>query len=145
MYLDENLNDTYLDNSVEFELPAAYFVRLVAQKYLLDGKHQLLKSDKDVKIFIKAIAIECITNVVTILPDVLLLPLEGQLKNNNSETQYLLDLLLFINHSDDKMKTQIILLIGNLINTVLLKSDGNYEKWLQKKSNSISGKFIFIF
>jgi huntingtin len=131
------------------ELPAVYFTRYLAQKYLLEGKSQILKSDKDVKIFIKAIALECITNVVSILPNVVCMTLydtENQLKNdnNNEIKQYLWDLLLYTNHSDDKMKTQITLLIGNLINTSLLQSDGNYDKWLEEANhaNPIPGKNI---
>ena len=120
-----------------------YFTRYLAQRYLLDGKSQTLKSDKDVKIYIKSIALECITNVVTLLPSIIYLSIE---ETDNDDRQYMWDLFLYINHQDDKMKTQIILLIGNLINTILLQSDGNYEKWLEKVNykNSIPGINIVL-
>ena len=105
---------------------------------------ETLKSDKDVKIYIKAIALECVTNVLTILPNIICMRVE---ENGSNETQYMWDLLLYINHQDDKLKTHTTLLIGNLINVVLLQFDGDYEKWLKKaanyNNNSIPGEISF--
>lgn len=126
---DEELNKKNSDDSKH----ASYFVRHLASKFLLSGKETSLKPDKDVKVFVKAIALECVTNTVLFLPEVLCIKI-NESKETHENVQYLYEILNYIDHSDDKMKINTCALIGNFITAVLLKSDGTYEKWLFQTS-----------
>jgi hypothetical protein len=57
------------------------------------------------------------------------------------------DLLLYIDHSDDKMKMISCLFIGQFVNKIIVDYDGNYDNWLhhhQTKSTNIDKKKLEI-
>ena len=133
--------------------PVYYFVRLLAYKYLFDLNYSCnadsnnknannlakLKSDKDCKVLVKAIAWDCCASAITLMPSVLFASLfveQASEDGQADEAFYIYEMIYFVNHSDDKMKTTACLLIGQLINSVLHENDGNYDVWLNKMVNT---------
>lgn len=86
-----------------------------------------LKPDSVVKVIVKALALECCSNAIAICPYLLFKNIHT---SSSLSPAYIYDLLEYIHHSDDKMRTTTCLLIGQLIQTVLVESNGNYDTWL---------------
>ena len=123
-----------------------------------------LKPDSQVRVLIKTIAFDCCTSAIQLKPTLVFYSVYDSWicqpsKNvetdeflNDSETEanepltspeatdfrsnlFLYDLINYIHHPDDKMRQDACLLIGSLIQTVLIESNGNYEVWLARMTN----------
>jgi huntingtin len=139
--------------------PIVYFIRFLAYKYLLNpnwsssssnnnnNKNEnnetknKLKSDKEVKVIVKALALDCCSSAIAHTPHLLFKSLfvsssksSSNASSNNSLHIY--DLLTYIKHGDDKMRTTTCLLIGQLINAVLINNNGNYDAWLHDETRT---------
>jgi hypothetical protein len=121
-------------NNDEKTPPSDYLIRLLCTKYLLNNNspQSKLKPDSQIKVLIKAIALECCTSLLTLKPNLLFYNL---FENNDL---YVFDLIEYINHKDSKMRGNICLLIGQLINTVLTDLNIYYDDWLNK---TVSDRF----
>ena len=125
--------------------PAVYFTRLICQKFLLNKNYNKtnndhltkLKSDSEVKVIVKSVALDCCSSIIALCPYILFKPLK---KRNQSEEDeettcsiYIYDLINYVHHSDDKMRTTTCQLIGQLISSVLAETNGgSYNQWLLK-------------
>lgn len=130
----KDLNETIGAQFSDTEPPLTYLTRLLCHKYLLSGENGVLKPDKSVKVLVKALALDCISHAVSLMPNLVALSLS--IDPSSEKTQYIHDVILYINHSDDKMKSNACNLIGSLIGAVLTQFDANYERWF----NSLSEK-----
>ena len=126
------------------QIQIIYFVRYLSIKYLLNiinqdssNENSKLKSDKEVKVLVKAIALDCCSNAISLNPNILFKPI---IEGNNANNLFIYDIIDYINHQDDKMRTTSCQLIGQFINTILTNNYGNYDTWLNKmiSINSIS-------
>jgi hypothetical protein len=106
--------------------------RLIAQRYLLNGELGSLKSDSEVKVLLKSLAMDCIAKALRLNPDLICLAI--------SDNQNLYDVLLYIKHKDEKIKTNACVLIGSLVNSVLIIYNGNYLKWMKKIKSVPNGE-----
>ena len=96
-----------------------------------------LKSDSEVKVIVKSVALDCCSSIIALCPYILFKPLK---KRNQSEEDeettcsiYIYDLINYVHHSDDKMRTTTCQLIGQLISSVLAETNGgSYNQWLLK-------------
>lgn len=105
-----------------------YLIRFICYKFLLNlNQKDKLKSDSQVKILQKSIALDCCSSILTIDPTLIFKTL-----SIDSTEVYIFNLLDYIKHNDDKMRTNVCLLIGQLINTVLVNNCGNFESWVNK-------------
>jgi huntingtin len=50
--------------------------------------------------------------------------------SSSSSDLYVYDLLEYVKHKDDKMRTTTCLLMGQFIQSVLVENDGDYDSWL---------------
>ena len=121
--------------------PIVYFVRLLAYKYLFnlnfipddDSKNLTkLKPDSECKVLVKAIALDCCASCITLQPNIIFNSLFTKMTDQTIGNLFFYDLICYVNHSDDKMRTTACLLIGQLISSVIGESDGNYDYWLEK-------------
>ncbi len=101
---------------------------------MLSGTVGSLRSDSEVKVLLKSLAIDCVTKAINLNPDLIHMPI--------SDSQCVYDILLYLQHKDEKLKTNVCILIGNLINSVLTKYNGNYSKWFKKTKTLPNGKYI---
>lgn len=105
-----------------------YLIRFICYKFLLNlNQEDKLKSDNQVKILQKSIALDCCSSILTIDPTLIFKTL-----SIDSKEVYICHLFDYIKHHDDKMRTNVCLLIGQLINTVLVNNCGNFESWVTK-------------
>lgn len=105
-----------------------YLIRFICFKFLLNlNKEQKLKSDNEVKILQKSIALDCCSSILTIDPTLVFKRLAM-----DSTDVYIFNLFDYIKHQDDKMRTNLCLLIGQFINTVLVNNCGNFDSWVCK-------------
>lgn len=129
--------------------PVVYFARLLCYKFLLrtsiesvDEKSKL-KSDTDVKVIVKSVALECCSNAVAIYPSLLF----KTVYSDTSYSVYIYDLLGYVNHTDDKMRSNACLLIGHLIRSVLSveKNSGkvsSFNHWVSRMSSIHPGVVV---
>lgn len=54
----------------------------------------------------------------------------NNVKNNSN--RFIYDLVNYVHHHDDKMKTNVCALIGQLVNSILIEYNGDYGAWLVK-------------
>lgn len=129
------------------KMPVVYFARFLAYKYLLNVNYNetttttisKLKPDSECKVLVKAVALDCCASAITLCPNLLFNNLYEKTSSNEANESinlYIYDLIEYINHNDDKMRTIACLLIGQFINTVLNENDGNYDSWLNKMSKT---------
>lgn len=133
---------TFYDSNRE---PIVYLVRYLAYKYLLNANYtaaqpagERLKSDAEVKVLVKAVALDCCSSCISLCPHLVFKTLftSSELKSNAQLARlYIYDLINYINHSDDKMRTTTCVLVGQFINTVLIEYNGNYDSWLVDMTN----------
>ncbi len=132
----------------EIQAPIDYLIRLLTFKYLLDnssGSNCKLKSDNQVKVLTKAIAFECATSTLLLSPNMLFYSLfvndsindteteiGGQVDSDSNSPLFIYEIIEYINHTDNKMRSNACLLIGQLINVILVEWNGNFDEWLQK-------------
>ncbi len=124
--------------------PITYFVRFVSYKYLFnlnynpnqnedDSKNLTkLKSDSECKVLVKAIALDCCASCITLQLNILFNSLCVEKSGQPIDDLFFYDLIGYVNHPDDKMKTTACLFIGQLISSVLIENEGNYDYWLEK-------------
>lgn len=112
--------------------PALYLIRLLAYKFLLSSNEPgtKLKSDGEVKILVKASALDCCSSILSLCPQLIFKTLF--LDSSYPHDLYISDLIEYINHAENKMRTNASILIGQLINSILLNKSGDFDSWLAK-------------
>jgi hypothetical protein len=137
---------SFYDNASK--APVVYAVRLLSYKFLLNMNYNddslnnpnstKLKPDSEVKVIVKSVALDCCSYLIGLCPYLLFKPVIDDLPETSpNNTLHIYDLINYVNHTDDKMRTNTCLLIGQLINTVLLESSGSstYNQWLVRMLN----------
>ena len=120
-------SSTRRPHTVSFTMTCEYVAHVLAVKYLLDVDGKRLKSDAEVKVLVKAIALDCCASLIALRPELMLLNCSTQRDQHQpssddagaSQVQQQQPLLLnqlvgYVAHTDDKMKASASLLVGQV-------------------------------
>lgn len=146
---DKNVlyEDIDIGSFTDPDIPLKYCTRFICKSFLLTGHPSYLVPDKIVRISVKSLALACLSNIIPYYPEAMLMYLENvSAKNTTANSakysdksenkQCISDILLFSDHPDPQLRGNVSCLVGNLIRSVLLHSENDYEKWLLEKTDT---------
>uniref|UniRef100_A0A8V0YVY1 Huntingtin n=1 Tax=Gallus gallus TaxID=9031 RepID=A0A8V0YVY1_CHICK len=127
--------------------PLVHCVRLLSASFLLTGEKGALVPDRDVRVSVKALAVSCVGAAVALHPESFFsklykMPLEAM--GEDYEEQYVSDILNYIDHGDPQIRGATAILCGTIINSILLKSRFDVEKWLVNVRSSTGNLFSLV-
>ncbi|NXU12411.1 HD protein, partial [Pardalotus punctatus] len=127
--------------------PLVHCVRLLSASFLLTGDKGALVPDRDVRVSVKALAVSCVGAAVALHPESFFsklykTPLEAM--GEEYEEQYVSDILNYIDHGDPQIRGATAILCGTIINSILIKSRFDVEKWLINVRSSTGNLFSLI-
>ncbi|XP_035180821.1 huntingtin isoform X1 [Oxyura jamaicensis] len=127
--------------------PLVHCVRLLSASFLLTGEKGALVPDRDVRVSVKALAVSCVGAAVALHPESFFsklykTPLEAM--GEEYEEQYVSDILNYIDHGDPQIRGATAILCGTIINSILLKSRFDVEKWLINIRSSTGNLFSLV-
>ncbi|KAJ7403337.1 hypothetical protein BTVI_77632 [Pitangus sulphuratus] len=124
--------------------PLVHCVRLLSASFLLTGEKGALVPDRDVRVSVKALAVSCVGAAVALHPESFFsklykTPLEAM--GGEYEEQYVSDILNYIDHGDPQIRGATAILCGTIVNSILIKSRFDVEKWLINVRSSTGNLF----
>ncbi|RMC14400.1 hypothetical protein DUI87_09496 [Hirundo rustica rustica] len=127
--------------------PLVHCVRLLSASFLLTGDKGALVPDRDVRVSVKALAVSCVGAAVALHPESFFsklykTPLEAM--GEEYEEQYVSDILNYIDHGDPQIRGATAILCGTIVNSILIKSRFDVEKWLINVRSSTGNHFSLI-
>ncbi|XP_068535862.1 huntingtin isoform X1 [Anas acuta] len=127
--------------------PLVHCVRLLSASFLLTGEKGALVPDRDVRVSVKALAVSCVGAAIALHPEAFFsklykTPLEAM--GEEYEEQYVSDILNYIDHGDPQIRGATAILCGTIINSILLKSRFDVEKWLINIRSSTGNLFSLV-
>ncbi|NXA45673.1 HD protein, partial [Nothocercus julius] len=126
--------------------PLVHCVRLLSASFLLTGEKGALVPDRDVRVSVKALAVSCVGAAVALHPESFFsklykTPLEAM--GEEYEEQYVSDILNYIDHGDPQIRGATAILCGTIVNSILIKSRFDVEKWLTSV-RSLTGNLFSV-
>ncbi|XP_030306272.1 huntingtin [Calypte anna] len=127
--------------------PLVHCVRLLSASFLLTGEKGALVPDRDVRVSVKALAVSCVGAAVALHPESFFsklyrTPLEAM--GEEYEEQYVSDILNYIDHGDPQVRGATAILCGTIVNSILIKSRFDVEKWLMNIRSSTGNLFSLV-
>ncbi|XP_021144210.2 huntingtin isoform X1 [Columba livia] len=127
--------------------PLVHCVRLLSASFLLTGEKGALVPDRDVRVSVKALAVSCVGAAVALHPESFFsklykAPLEAM--EEEYEEQYVSDILNYIDHGDPQIRGATAILCGTIVNSILIKSRFDVEKWLINVRSSTGNLFSLV-
>ncbi|NXM50968.1 HD protein, partial [Gymnorhina tibicen] len=127
--------------------PLVHCVRLLSASFLLTGDKGALVPDRDVRVSVKALAVSCVGAAIALHPESFFsklykTPLEAM--GEEYEEQYVSDILNYIDHGDPQIRGATAILCGTIVNSILIKSRFDVEKWLINVRSSTGNLFSLI-
>ncbi|NXF09243.1 HD protein, partial [Smithornis capensis] len=127
--------------------PLVHCVRLLSASFLLTGERGALVPDRDVRVSVKALAVSCVGAAVALHPESFFsklykTPLETM--GEEYEEQYVSDILNYIDHGDPQIRGATAILCGTIVNSILIKSRFDVEKWLINVRSSTGNLFSLV-
>ncbi|NWU79596.1 HD protein, partial [Onychorhynchus coronatus] len=127
--------------------PLLHCVRLLSASFLLTGEKGALVPDRDVRVSVKALAVSCVGAAVALHPESFFsklykTPLEAM--GEEYEEQYVSDVLNYIDHGDPQIRGATAILCGTIVNSILIKSRFDVEKWLINVRSSTGNLFSLV-
>ncbi|XP_017676214.1 PREDICTED: huntingtin isoform X4 [Lepidothrix coronata] len=127
--------------------PLVHCVRLLSASFLLTGEKGALVPDRDVRVSVKALAVSCVGAAVALHPESFFsklykTPLEAM--GEEYEEQYVSDILNYIDHGDPQIRGATAILCGTIVNSILIKSRFDVEKWLINVRSSTGNLFSLV-
>ncbi|NXK98493.1 HD protein, partial [Formicarius rufipectus] len=127
--------------------PLVHCVRLLSASFLLTGEKGALVPDRDVRVSVKALAVSCVGAAVALHPESFFSklykpPLEAM--GEEYEEQYVSDILNYIDHGDPQIRGATAILCGTIVNSILIKSRFDVEKWLINIRSSTGNLFSLV-
>ncbi|NXF79169.1 HD protein, partial [Sclerurus mexicanus] len=127
--------------------PLVHCVRLLSASFLLTGEKGALVPDRDVRVSVKALAVSCVGAAVALHPESFFsklykTPLEAM--GEEYEEQYVSDILNYIDHGDPQIRGATAILCGTVVNSILIKSRFDVEKWLINVRSSTGNLFSLV-
>uniref|UniRef100_A0A8C5NKG6 Huntingtin n=1 Tax=Junco hyemalis TaxID=40217 RepID=A0A8C5NKG6_JUNHY len=120
--------------------PLVHCVRLLSASFLLTGDKGALVPDRDVRVSVKALAVSCVGAAVALHPESFF----SKLYKTPLEEQYVSDVLNYIDHGDPQIRGATAILCGTIVNSILIKSRFDVEKWLINVRSSTGNLFSLI-
>uniref|UniRef100_A0A8C0ZK08 Huntingtin n=1 Tax=Cyanistes caeruleus TaxID=156563 RepID=A0A8C0ZK08_CYACU len=120
--------------------PLVHCVRLLSASFLLTGDKGALVPDRDVRVSVKALAVSCVGAAVALHPESFF----SKLYKTPLEEQYVSDILNYIDHGDPQIRGATAILCGTIVNSILIKSRFDVEKWLMNVRSSTGNLFSLI-
>lgn len=128
--------------------PIVSCIRMLCTSFLLDGESGQLIPDKTIRVSVKVLSLNCVSQALGLCPQAFIAPLYVQLTpdcqdvgDQVSEIHRVLDVLQYTNHSDPKLRGNIALLISNYIKTSLIVAGYHYDLWLHSLSQQINNEY----
>lgn len=103
-----------------------FCTRFVAKNFLLTGTPTGLIADKIVRVSVKSLALNCLSTIFELYPQVFLNYLD-----KNQKLQPLSDILFYANHTDPQLRGTIRVLVGSFIKAVCINNSGDYNGWIE--------------
>ncbi|NXE23880.1 HD protein, partial [Ardeotis kori] len=127
--------------------PLVHCVRLLSASFLLTGERGALVPDRDVRVSVKALAVSCVGAAIALHPESFFsklykTPLEAM--GEEYEEQYVSDILNYIDHGDPQIRGATAILCGTIVNSILIKSRFDVEKWLINIRSSTGNLFSLV-
>uniref|UniRef100_A0A8C6NG98 Huntingtin n=1 Tax=Melopsittacus undulatus TaxID=13146 RepID=A0A8C6NG98_MELUD len=120
--------------------PLVHCVRLLSASFLLTGEKGALVPDRDVRVSVKALAVSCVGAAVALHPESFF----SKLYKTPLEEQYVSDILNYIDHGDPQIRGATAILCGTIVNSILIKSRFDVEKWLINVRSSTGNLFSLV-
>lgn len=114
-----------------------YAARIIAKSFLLTGIQNTIKSEKNVRVSVKNLALSCLSTIFRIYPNAFLMYLDKNCVKNSAKSkckQCISDILLYDNHSDPQLRGAVRILVASFVKSVLLISEGEYDNWIAENS-----------
>ncbi|XP_049777630.1 huntingtin [Schistocerca cancellata] len=118
--IDVPFQDCDVGSFTDSDIPLIYCARHLAASFLLTGVTGHTMPDKSVRVSVKALALSCISSIVRLAPDIILLPVD-KVKQLSEGAQPLTDVLLFSDHVDPQLRGVTNLIVGNFMRSILTK------------------------
>lgn len=119
------------------DVPLKYCGRLLVKKFLLTGLPKNLIDDKSCRVSVKSSSILCLSSIVKLYPQILLEYLDKTVNVPEKEVdQGISDIVLYWDHADPQLRGHIRILVANFLESVIIRSRGNYHEWLKQYSNN---------
>uniref|UniRef100_A0A8C6K5L7 Huntingtin n=1 Tax=Melopsittacus undulatus TaxID=13146 RepID=A0A8C6K5L7_MELUD len=99
-----------------------------------------LVPDRDVRVSVKALAVSCVGAAVALHPESFF----SKLYKTPLEEQYVSDILNYIDHGDPQIRGATAILCGTIVNSILIKSRFDVEKWLINVRSSTGNLFSLV-
>ncbi|XP_065183780.1 huntingtin-like isoform X1 [Sycon ciliatum] len=117
-----------------FRIPVVFAVNLLSSSFLLSGQAGGLINDRKVRVSVKSLALSCVGAAVHLWPASLqghVYPLSSSAQQTQEEhsQQLLRDVLLFMNHSDQQLRGNAVLVVGHLLPAALSLGRGDFTSW----------------
>ncbi|XP_032843211.2 huntingtin isoform X1 [Tyto alba] len=127
--------------------PLVHCVRLLSASFLLTGEKGALVPDRDVRVSVKALAVSCVGAAIALHPESFFsklykTPLEAM--GEEYEEQYVSDILNYIDHGDPQIRGATAILCGTIVNSILIKSRFDVDKWLINVRSSTGNLFSLV-
>lgn len=126
-------------------IPLVYCARHLATSFLLTGYPGYRMPDRNVRVSVKALALNCVAAIVRLHPNVFQLYLDKdpispsrRSSASSSSSQPLCELLLFAKHTDPQLRAICCTLLAGLVRSVLVQSGGNWQSWQRKADAKVS-------
>ncbi|GFR89453.1 huntingtin [Elysia marginata] len=119
------------DSLKEDEIPLLFHLRLLSKRFLLTGVTDGLVPDKQVRVSLKSLALGCVGCTLALCPRLFLFKLCPQASGEGND-QNLQDITLYASHSDQQLKAQTALIIGNFIKAALVEGRGDFHSWIME-------------
>ncbi|XP_056410998.1 huntingtin isoform X2 [Hyla sarda] len=123
--------------------PLVHCVRLLSASFLLTGQKGAMVPDKVVRVSVKALALSCVGAAVALDPEAFFSRLYKPQPESldHPETQYVTDILVYINHGDPQVRGATSILCGTIVYSILTKSRYDAEHWLTVVKNRKGNNF----
>ncbi|XP_071947754.1 huntingtin-like isoform X2 [Antedon mediterranea] len=131
------------DYTDDDEIPLLHCVRLLSSSFLLLGYKGGLVSDRQSRISVKSLSLGCVAAILKLHPTLFFIKLYKEVEGKEGD-QLLRDVAMFVKHSDPQLKSQTTMLLGNVINSALLRSGGNFDLWSCEQCSLYKTEPIFL-
>lgn len=126
-------------------IPLVYCARHLATSFLLTGHPGYRMPDRNVRVSVKALALNCVAAIVKLHPNVFQLYLDKdpispsrRSSTGGNSSQPLCELLLFTKHTDPQLRAICCALLAALVRSVLVQSGGNWQSWQRKADAKVA-------
>jgi len=119
--------------SILFSLNFLKVLKHTSQKfrvknYLLTGQKGTMRSDSEIKVSAKVLALNCITNILHMKPELFYLTLahDTSTEEDDKDMQTVQDIMLYLSHNDPLLRGSVYVLLGSTLQSILQSSSDDF-------------------